>query len=200
MSFSDLPLELVDEIVREAVRVCRISNKQMLRLRLVNHAFDAAVERTAWIAGAFDHRFQGILSEPTRERKAFWLRYITRRTLRPAARLPRPGGHLRLLRDHAELALHRLHGQQSSDGVTAAQFKECVNEMCRLLDRQPGVSRPGHAIERVADESFLVVAAHMTDLELARQIIEDPIRCNYSEYNSRVPEMKFLEAGRITNW
>ncbi|KAK7952954.1 hypothetical protein PG988_013648 [Apiospora saccharicola] len=137
MQFSELPPEIIHEILIACVRARHI--RRALRLRQVSRAWDAGVVAAVFASGVLDVEPYDIFIE--------WPRYLAYRTTGSAARRkgwPRP---LRVLRRVAEYLVTR------RDGSGGEPRDDAVDDCIRgaLCDYEAGVCFSAGARFRAAD-------------------------------------------------
>lgn len=123
MFFSDLPHEIVHEILVLAVKLRGI--KRALRLRLVNKYFLDATERAIFDSGILDTVDQ---CRRINRGKEFWQRYLAYRALHGTKSL---SYYLRTIRQASECILRHREGLKGAE-FTEEELRECVMEISYL--------------------------------------------------------------------
>ncbi|KAI1298798.1 hypothetical protein F5Y03DRAFT_367049 [Xylaria venustula] len=135
MLFSDLPTEIVCQIILDAVKVRGI--KRAGRLRYVSKSWDAAVLDAICTSGALGMHTRCCSYLP---------RYFARRVMGRPTTLSRP---LRVIRQAAmRIISHRNKGRD--DGDSYDSFRNCVFDLCRSCH-----SSVGHRNMRLEDDWFV---------------------------------------------
>lgn len=145
MQFSELPPEIIHEILIACVRARHI--RRALRLRHVSRAWDVAVVRAVFASGVLDDDPYCVFVE--------WPRYIAHRATGSAARRkgwPRP---VFVLRRAAE-RLVALRDDGSGGDPSNDAVDDCIGELCATM-------RPGCAFELSSGFEVSAEDSHQLD-------------------------------------